>query len=142
MGRDGRLSTSQILSNTCHTLRMSDMTRFTRRAALGAGLSLFAGATFAARPAEAATSIRVMTWNIHGESANIPAIANAVQALGVDVATFQEIHRREDQDQVAELASALGLRLGTNVHFGPSDMVGPCDAPWTGDRAGWAGNAV
>jgi len=118
---------------------MTDMTRLTRRAALGTGLSLLA---VAAPAASAATSLRVMTWNIQGESANIPAIANFIRSQAVDVATFQEIHRREDQDQVAELANALGLRLGTNVHFGPSDLVGPCDAPWTGDKAGWAGNAV
>ena len=118
------------------------MTRFTRRAALGAGLSLFAGAAFVSRPAQAATSVRVMTWNIHGESANIPAIANAIRSLGVDVVTLQEVHRRADQDQVAELASGLGLQLGTNAHFGPADLVGPCDAPWTGERAGWAGNAI
>jgi endonuclease/exonuclease/phosphatase family metal-dependent hydrolase len=121
---------------------MADIAKFTRRAAIGTGLSALAGAAIATRPAEAATSIRVMTWNIHGETANIPAIANAIRSLNVDVATCQEIHRREDQDQVAELAAALGLQLGTNVHFGPSDLVGPCDAPWTGDKAGWAGNAV
>jgi endonuclease/exonuclease/phosphatase (EEP) superfamily protein YafD len=121
---------------------MTDMTKLTRRTALGTGLSLLAGAAAATRPAEAATSVRVMTWNIQGEFADIPAIANVIESQGVHVATFQEIHRRDDQDQVAELAAALGLRLGTNVHFGPSDLVGPCDAPWTGDRAGWAGNAV
>ena len=31
---------------------------------------------------------------------------------------------------------SLGLHISDNVHFGSADRVGPCDAPWTGSRAG------
>jgi endonuclease/exonuclease/phosphatase family metal-dependent hydrolase len=123
---------------------MADTKKFTRRAAIGTGLSLLGagGAVLAAAPAAAATTVRVMSWNIHGESVSIAGIASVIEQYGVDVATLQEVHRREDQDQVALLAGDLNLHISNNVHFGPSDLVGPCDAPWTGSRAGWAGNAV
>jgi endonuclease/exonuclease/phosphatase family metal-dependent hydrolase len=123
---------------------MSDTTKFSRRAAIGGGLSLLAagGAALTATPAAAATTVRVMSWNIHGEGVNLAGIASVIKQYGVDVATLQEVHRREDQDQVAVLASSLGLHISDNVHFGQADLVGPCDAPWTGSRAGWAGNAV
>jgi endonuclease/exonuclease/phosphatase family metal-dependent hydrolase len=100
------------------------------------------GAALTAAPAAAATTVRVMSWNIHGESVSVSGVANVIKQYGVDVATLQEVHRREDQDQVALLAQSLSLHISNNVHFGPSDRVGPCDAPWTGSRAGWAGNAV
>src|SRR5262245_49536746 len=105
--------------------------KLTRRAALGTGLSLMAGAALA-QPAAAATTVRVMTWNIHGESVNLSGIAAVIASCDVDIFTLQEIHRRNDVDQVAALADSLGLVLGTNVHFGPADLVGPCDAPWSG----------
>lgn len=69
--------------------------------------------------AAAATTLKVMDWNIHGEGADIAGIANLIKAHGVDVVTVQEIHRRPELDQVKQLADRLGWELGTNVHFGP-----------------------
>lgn len=95
--------------------------------------------TFGLAPAAAAaTDLQVMTWNIHGEDLNVAGVASVIRQYGIDVVTVQEIHRRPEWDQVAELAAALGWQLGTNVHFGPSDRPGPCDDEWAGD----AGNAV
>jgi endonuclease/exonuclease/phosphatase family metal-dependent hydrolase len=97
-----------------------------------------AGPAHAGSAALAPVSLRVMTWNIHGESADIPAIADFVHANGVNVLTVQEIHRRPSWDQVRQLADELGWQLTTNVHFGPADNPGPCDDEWEGQ----AGNAI
>lgn len=105
---------------------------------LAAVLSVLAGTTPQAVASSASTEVRVMTWNVHGEDADIPGVASVIRTHGVDVVTVQEIHRRPDWDQVRELADALGWHISTNVHFGRSDNPGPCDDEWPGD----AGNAV
>ncbi|GAB3976714.1 hypothetical protein GCM10027615_47010 [Plantactinospora veratri] len=97
-----------------------------------------AGSAHAGSAPLAPVNLRVMTWNIHGESADIPAIADFVQANGVNVLTVQEVHRRPSRDQVQQLADELGWQLTTNVHFGPADSPGPCDDEWEGQ----AGNAI
>lgn len=107
-------------------------------ALLGLLPMLAGGAVAAATPATASTNLRVMTWNIHGEHADIAGVASVIRAYDIDVVTVQEIHRRPEWDQVRELANELGWQLGTNVHFGPADNPGPCDDEWPGD----AGNAV
>jgi len=105
---------------------------------LAAVSSVLAGTAPQAVASSAATEVRVMTWNIHGEDADIPGVASVISSHGVDVVTVQEIHRRPDWDQVRELADALGWHISANVHFGRGDNPGPCDDEWPGD----AGNAV
>ncbi|PZG14396.1 endonuclease/exonuclease/phosphatase family protein [Nonomuraea aridisoli] len=90
-------------------------------------------------PAQArATDLVVLNWNVHGESADMGAIAGQIRAAGADIVTVQEIHRRPDADQVRQLADALGWHISANAHFGAGDNPGPCDDP----QSGQAGNAI
>ncbi|MCF6469521.1 hypothetical protein FAF44_14135 [Nonomuraea sp. MG754425] len=90
-------------------------------------------------PAEAqAVSVVVLDWNIHGEDADIAAMAEVIRDSGANVVTLQEIHRRPDADQVRQLADELGWDITANAHFGAGDDVGPCDDP----QPGKAGNAI
>ncbi|TDD43298.1 hypothetical protein E1286_29120 [Nonomuraea terrae] len=90
-------------------------------------------------PAQArATDLVVLNWNVHGESADMNAIAGQIRASGANIVTVQEIHRRPDADQVRQLADALGWDITANAHFGAGDNPGPCDDP----QPGQAGNAV
>jgi endonuclease/exonuclease/phosphatase family metal-dependent hydrolase len=100
--------------------------------------AVLASAALAPATADAATELRVMTWNIHGEDLDVAGVAGVIRQYGIDVVTVQEIHRRPEWDQVRELADALGWQLGAGVHFGRADNPGPCDDEWPGD----AGNAV
>ncbi|MBF8185317.1 endonuclease/exonuclease/phosphatase family protein [Nonomuraea sp. K274] len=88
--------------------------------------------------AQAATSLVVLGWNIHGESADMTAIAKVIRDSGANIVTLQEIHRRPDADQVRQLADELGWNITANAHFGAGDNVGPCDDP----QPGMAGNAI
>ncbi|MEV4087310.1 hypothetical protein AB0J43_44325, partial [Nonomuraea fuscirosea] len=73
-----------------------------------------------------AVNVVVLDWNIHGEDADMKAIAKVVKDSGANVVTLQEIHRRPGADQVRELADALGWDITANAHFGAGDDVGPC----------------
>ncbi|MFI7614026.1 endonuclease/exonuclease/phosphatase family protein [Nonomuraea terrae] len=85
-----------------------------------------------------ATDLVVLNWNVHGESADMSAVAGQIRATGANIVTVQEIHRRPDADQVRQLADALGWDITANAHFGAGDNPGPCDDP----QPGQAGNAV
>ncbi len=116
--------------------------RVTQRSHLTVALVLIATAVPAAQTAQSAharaVNVVVLDWNIHGESADMKAIAKVVKDSGANVVTLQEIHRRPGADQVRELADELGWDITANAHFGMGDDVGPCDDP----QPGKAGNAI
>ncbi|GAA3705529.1 hypothetical protein GCM10022224_083720 [Nonomuraea antimicrobica] len=114
--------------------------RARRCAPVIAALAVLTGALLAApsAAANAAASVVVLNWNIHGETADMKAIAKVIRDNGANVVTLQEIHRKPEADQVRQLADELGWDITANAHFGAGDDVGPCDAP----QPGKAGNAV
>ncbi|WP_345572565.1 endonuclease/exonuclease/phosphatase family protein [Nonomuraea rosea] len=103
-----------------------------------AAAMLAVAATMVPATAQAATSLVVLDWNVHGDGADMKAIAAVIRGSGANIVTVQEIHRRPDADQVAQLAAELGWDLTANAHFGVGDDVGPCDDP----QPGKAGNAI
>ncbi|MGN9841012.1 endonuclease/exonuclease/phosphatase family protein [Nonomuraea sp. H19] len=109
-----------------------------RMAAAAALLVAVAVPATAAAGTGTAVNLVLMDWNIHGESADIAAMAALIRSSGANVVTLQEIHRRPDADQVKQLAEELGWHITDNAHFGAGDNVGPCDDP----QPGLAGNAV
>ncbi|MFB4282195.1 endonuclease/exonuclease/phosphatase family protein [Nonomuraea sp. MTCD27] len=113
--------------------------RVTRRTHAIAVSALLTAAALTAPPAQAAAAnVVVLDWNVHGESADMKAIAEVVRDSGANVVTLQEIHRRPGADQVRQLADELGWDITANAHFGAGDDVGPCDDP----QPGKAGNAI
>jgi endonuclease/exonuclease/phosphatase family metal-dependent hydrolase len=112
--------------------------RVIRRSQVIAALALLT-ALASPPPAQArAANVVVLSWNIHGEDADIGAMARVIRDSGANVVTLQEIHRRPDADQVRLLADELGWDITDNAHFGAGDDVGPCDDP----QPGKAGNAI
>ncbi|OLF04358.1 hypothetical protein BLA60_41270 [Actinophytocola xinjiangensis] len=90
----------------------------------------------------AATSVRVMTWNIHGSTANIPKLAAFIKRYDPDVLLVQEIQVTSQRNQVRGLAAELGwdtaAERADHVYFGRADHPGaPC-----GSGDDWVGNAI
>jgi endonuclease/exonuclease/phosphatase family metal-dependent hydrolase len=112
--------------------------RVPRRTHVIAAAALALLAATSPMPASAATKLVVLDWNVHGESADMKAIAQVIRDSGANIVTLQEIHRRPDADQVRQLAGELGWDITANAHFGVGDDVGPCDDP----QPGKAGNAI
>ncbi|WP_165977503.1 endonuclease/exonuclease/phosphatase family protein [Nonomuraea diastatica] len=101
-------------------------------------LTVLATATTVAPAHARAVSLVVLDWNIHGESADMQAIASVIRKSGANIVTLQEIHRKPGADQVRQLADALGWHISDNAHFGAGDNPGPCDKP----QPGKAGNTI
>jgi endonuclease/exonuclease/phosphatase family metal-dependent hydrolase len=109
-------------------------------------LAMLAAGALSASPSAAtaetntvrAANLVILDWNIHGETADMKAIAGVIRSSGANIVTLQEIHRKPGNDQVQQLASELGWDITENAHFGAGDNVGPCDNP----EPGMAGNAV
>jgi endonuclease/exonuclease/phosphatase family metal-dependent hydrolase len=94
-----------------------------RRTRLAAALALvLVGAGAPPAGAQAAPTLRVLTWNIHSEDPD--RLAEAIEASGADVVALQEVDayraRSGCRHQAFEVAERLGMhaRLGANLRSG------------------------
>ena len=84
---------------------------------------------------EAATSLRLATWNIlHGivlpaAAVDATAVARAIAALDVDVAALQEVDRCQPRSGEVDQSAAIAEQLGWQHAFGAS-LVGNPDTAW------------
>ncbi|MDJ1114477.1 endonuclease/exonuclease/phosphatase family protein [Microbacterium dauci] len=111
-------------------------------------VGLVAALAVAPSPATAASHrVTVMTWNIKGDDADMPAVAAFIRSHDPDILMIQEIQQSPDGvdgkppigNQVRELESALGSAYTGKLHFGRADHPG--EACQTSSN-NWVGNAI
>lgn len=75
-------------------------------------------------PSPAATTLRVMTYNIRSGNGNLAGTTAAIRALAPDVVALQEVdvHWAARSD-FADQATALGRKLGMQVRFAPIYII-------------------